>query len=72
MLCMYMCMCRGGIWISSKPILYHPPSGGKPLRVFLVDTEGFSGVGLMTSRTYEANLFGMVYLMASAVVFNSM
>ena len=36
------------------------------------DTEGFSGVGSLTSRTYEANLFGLTYLMSSAVIFNSM
>ena len=26
--------------------------------VLIIDTEGFSGVGGLTSRTYEANLFG--------------
>ena len=49
----------GGIWITSEPIIVTPP-GGQPLRVLLIDTEGFSGVGGLTSRTYEANLFGIV------------
>lgn len=61
----------GGVWITSRPIELHD-SNGKPLRVLLVDTEGFSGVGGLTSRTYEANLFGLIYLMSSAVVFNTM
>ena len=55
----------GGVWISSRPIVL----GG--LRVLLVDTEGFAGVGGLTSRTYEANLFGLVYLLSSAVIFNT-
>ena len=42
------------------------------MRAFLVDTEGFSGVGSLTSRTYEANMFGITYLLSSAVVYNSM
>lgn len=62
----------GGVWIASEPVVLTPPNGGPPVRVLLIDTEGFSGVGSVTSRTYEANLFGMVYLMSSAVIFNSM
>jgi hypothetical protein len=62
----------GGVWISSRPIVLTPAGGGPPVRAFIVDTEGFSGVGGLTSRTYEANLFGMVYLMSSTVIFNSM
>lgn len=42
------------------------------MRAFLIDTEGFSGVGSLTSRTYEANMFGITYLLSSAVVYNSM
>jgi hypothetical protein len=45
---------------------------GEIIRVLFIDTEGFSGVGGITSRTYEANLFGIIYLMSSAVIFNSM
>ena len=40
------------------------------MRAFLI--EGFSGVGSLTSRTYEANMFGITYLLSSAVVYNSM
>ena len=60
----------GGVWITTKPIIVQGSEG--PLRTFLIDTEGFSGVGSLTSRTYEANLFGLTYLMSSAVIFNSM
>ena len=62
----------GGVWITSSPVTLHPRIGGPAIRAFLVDTEGFSGVGGLTSRTYEANLFGMIYLMSSTVIFNSM
>ena len=61
----------GGVWITSEPVRMRDPSGRK-LRVFLIDTEGFSGVGGLTSRTYEANLFGISYLLSSALIFNSM
>lgn len=37
-----------------------------------LSSAGFSGVGSITSRTYEANLFGLVYLLSSAVIFNTM
>ena len=40
------------------------------MRAFLI--EGFSGVGSLTSRTYEANMFGITYLLSSAVVYSSM
>ena len=46
--------------------------GRPPLRAFLVDTEGFSGVGSVTSRSYEAHLFAIIYLLSNAVIFNSM
>lgn len=62
----------GGVWIATEPVMLTPRNGGPPIRVLLVDTEGFSGVGSVTSRTYEANLFGMVYLLSSALIFNSM
>lgn len=62
----------GGVWITSSPVELRPPGGGKPVKAFLIDTEGFSGVGGLTSRTYEANLFGIIYLLSSAVIFNSM
>lgn len=62
----------GGVWMTNRPVSLRPSNGGKPIRCFIIDTEGFSGVGGLTSRTYEANLFGMVYLMSSAVIFNSM
>ena len=58
-----------GAHISSQPITLQTPRG--PLPVFLVDTEGFSGIGGRTSRTYEANLFGLVSLMSSALIFNT-
>ena len=61
----------GGVWITSRAIELHD-ANGRPHRVLLVDTEGFSGVGGLTSRTYEANLFGLIYLMSSAVLFNTM
>ena len=64
--------CTGGVWITSSPVELRPPGGGKPVKAFLIDTEGFSGVGGLTSRTYEANLFGIIYLLSSAVIFNSM
>lgn len=62
----------GGVWITSEPLLLQGGPGQEALRVFLIDTEGFSGVGGLTSRTYEANLFGVVYLLSSALIFNSM
>ena len=64
----------GGVWITSQPVTLHTGVGGKgnPVRVFLIDSEGFSGVGGLTSRTYEANLFGILYLLCSTMVFNSM
>ena len=62
-----------GVWITSEPIILSPAeTGGTSLRVLLIDTEGFSGVGGLTSRTYEANLFGITYLMSSAIIYNSM
>ena len=61
-----------GVWITSEPIMLTPTDGSSPMRVLLIDTEGFSGVGGLTSRTYEANLFGITYLMSSAIIFNSM
>ena len=60
----------GGGWIASSTITVEGANG--PIKVLLVDTEGFSGVGGVTSRTYEANLFGIIYLMSSAVIFNTM
>ena len=59
-----------GAHITDRPVMVRTPSGGQ-LPVFLVDTEGFSGVGGRTSRTYEANLFGLVALMSSVLIFNS-
>ena len=59
-----------GAWITNRPLEVETADG--PIRVLFIDTEGFSGVGGITSRTYEANLFGIVYLMSSAVIFNSM
>ena len=44
---------------------------GRTLPVYLIDTEGFSGIGGRTSKTYEANLFGLMSLMSSAVIFNT-
>ncbi|KAL1523684.1 hypothetical protein AB1Y20_018617 [Prymnesium parvum] len=61
----------GGVWITSQPILL-PAADGTSIPTLLVDTEGFSGVGRLTSRTYEANLFGLVYMMSSALIFNTM
>ena len=94
-----------GAHISSQPILLSVDDGGAPLPVFLVDTEGFSGIGGRTSRTYaphtharqtrarisclalpcwlkasrtdcvaqryEANLFGIISLMTSVLIFNT-
>merc|ERR1719399_395668 len=60
----------GGVWITSRPIEVATSSG--TLRVLLIDTEGFSGVGGITSKTYEANLFGIVYLLSSVIIFNTM
>jgi hypothetical protein len=59
-----------GVHILSEPIVLETPRG--PLKVLLVDTEGFHGIGGRTSRTYEANLFGLVWLMSSVLIFNSM
>uniref|UniRef100_A0A7S0JHA9 Guanylate-binding protein N-terminal domain-containing protein n=1 Tax=Calcidiscus leptoporus TaxID=127549 RepID=A0A7S0JHA9_9EUKA len=59
-----------GVWILSEPIPVRTPAG--TLNVLLVDTEGFHGIGGRTSRTYEANLFGLVTLMSSVLIFNSM
>ena len=50
----------GGVWITSHPVTLTPKGGGAPIRALIMDTEGFSGVGGLTSRTYEANLFAMV------------
>lgn len=61
----------GGVWITNKPILV-TGSDGRPLRVLLIDTEGFNGVGGVTSRAYESNLFGIIQLISSRVIFNSM
>ena len=36
-----------------------------------MDTEGFNGVGQQTSMTYEANLFGLTFLLSSVLIFNS-
>ena len=33
--------------------------------------QGFSGIGGRTSKTYEANLFGLCTLLSSAVIFNT-
>ena len=60
-----------GVWITNKP-LEVDTGNGKTLRVLFIDSEGFSGVGGVTSRTYEANLFGIIYLLSSAVIFNTM
>ncbi len=63
----------GGIWITNRPVRMQMANGElSPVPVFLIDTEGFSGVGGLTSRTYEANLFGITYLLSSALIFNSM
>ena len=61
----------GGVWIASQPITMQLADGSS-LRVLFIDTEGFSGVGGITSKTYEANLFGLVYLLSSVVIFNTM
>jgi len=60
-----------GAWITNRPVEVKN-ADGEIIRVLFIDTEGFSGVGGITSRTYEANLFGIIYLMSSAVIFNSM
>ena len=62
----------GGVQITSEPIRFSIGVGRPPLRAFLVDTEGFSGVGSVTSRSYEAHLFAIIYLLSNAVIFNSM
>ena len=59
-----------GAWITNRPVVIETDDG--PIRVLFIDTEGFSGVGGITSKTYEANLFGIIYLISSAIVFNSM
>lgn len=56
----------GGVWITSEPVVIDG------VRCLIIDTEGFSGVGGLTSRTYEANLFGITYLLSSSIVFNTM
>ena len=61
----------GGVWMTSEPVVLTPEGGGDPIRVFIIDTEGFGGVGGLTSRTYEANLFGITYLLSSALIFVS-
>jgi hypothetical protein len=61
----------GGVWIASQPVEVKV-ADGSTLRVLFIDTEGFSGVGGITSKTYEANLFGLVYLLSSVVIFNTM
>ena len=63
-----------GAHITSQPIAIMPPShaNGRPLPILLIDTEGFSGIGGRTSRTYEANLFGLVSLMSSVLIFNTL
>lgn len=55
--------------MTSEPIVAQTESG--PLNVFLVDTEGFNGVGQQTSMTYEANLFGLTFLFSNVMIFNS-
>ena len=59
-----------GAHITNKPVLLDMPNG-RTLPVYLIDTEGFSGIGGRTSKTYEANLFGLMSLMSSAVIFNT-
>ena len=58
-----------GAHITDQPVMVRTPTGQLP--VFLVDTEGFSGIGGRTSRTYEANLFGLIALMSNVLIFNS-
>ena len=58
-----------GAHISDRPIMLDTPQGRLPC--FLIDTEGFSGIGGRTSRTYEANLFGLITLISSVVIFNT-
>jgi hypothetical protein len=50
----------GGVWMTNRPVSLRPSNGGKPIRCFIIDTEGFSGVGGLTSRTCtgcESTLF---------------
>eukprot|EP00316_Scyphosphaera_apsteinii_P001166 CAMPEP_0119323606 /NCGR_PEP_ID=MMETSP1333-20130426/61103_1 /TAXON_ID=418940 /ORGANISM="Scyphosphaera apsteinii, Strain RCC1455" /LENGTH=546 /DNA_ID=CAMNT_0007331091 /DNA_START=125 /DNA_END=1765 /DNA_ORIENTATION=- len=61
----------GGVWISSQPITVQT-GAGESINVLLIDTEGFSGISGHTSRTYEANVFGITFLMSSVMIFNSM
>merc|ERR1740117_1078307 len=60
----------GGVWITSRPVEMETAHG--TLRVLFIDTEGFGGIGSITSNTYEANLFGVVYLLSSAIIYNTM
>ena len=60
-----------GVWITNQTLEVSTTEGGS-VRVLFMDTEGFSSVSSFTSRTYEANLFGIVYLLSSSVIFNSM
>jgi len=43
-----------GIWMTREPMRVGE------LNIFIIDTEGFGGIGSFTSRTYEANLFGPI------------
>ena len=40
----------GGVWILTKPVTLHTPRGD--MHAFIVDTEGFHGIGGRTSKTY--------------------
>ena len=61
----------GGVWITDRPVTLRS-GDGRTIRVLFIDTEGFGGVGGLTSRTYEANLFSVVYMLSSALIFNTM
>jgi len=60
-----------GIWITSKPVMLDIPGKGK-MPTILIDTEGFHGVQMLTSQTYESNLFALTHLLSSSMVFNTM
>ncbi|KAJ1628136.1 guanylate-binding protein [Pavlovales sp. CCMP2436] len=62
-----------GVWISDTPTMMEvgEGEGKRAVAVYVVDTEGFHGVLQRTTQSFEANMFAVVCLMSSVVIYNS-
>lgn len=62
-----------GVWISDKPSMIEVGEGEdtRTVAVYVLDTEGFHGVLQRTTQSFEANMFAVVCLMSSVVIYNS-